>query len=106
MEGNNTKRYALHLELDNHASEALVVILKNPSRATTQVSDKTVFNVSNYIYKNQNKHEALRNIGSIFIVNLMPHYQTQCICCKTNTSTLWIRKILKQLIPCADKLIP
>jgi len=76
MEGTSTKRYALHLELDNNASDSLLVILKNPSRATNQISDKTVFNVSNYIYKNNKTHTALSYVGSISIVNLMPQYQT------------------------------
>ena len=88
MEGSNTKRYALYLELDNSASEPLLVILKNPSRATTQISDKTVYNVSNYIYKNHNKHEALKSIGSISIVNLMPHYQTHSHLLQKQSKTL------------------
>jgi hypothetical protein len=70
------KRYWLSLEIDEKKSDGIVVILKNPSRANKLISDKTVFNVSNYIFKNREKYAALRNIGKIIIVNLMPNYLT------------------------------
>jgi hypothetical protein len=37
------KRLWLSLNIDKSATESLLVILKNPSRATKDISDKTVF---------------------------------------------------------------
>ena len=70
------KRYWLRLGIDKNKEEDIVVILKNPSRANDKVSDKTVFNVCNYIYRNQKTYSALKNIRSIIILNLIPYYQT------------------------------
>jgi hypothetical protein len=50
--------------------------MKNPSRATLEVSDKTVFNVCNYIFLNKNDRAELKNIGKIIILNLIPFYET------------------------------
>ncbi len=76
LEKTNTKRYWLKLEFDESKKEAVGVILKNPSRATKEVSDKTVYNVSSYIYRNGIKYPEFKNVGSIIILNLIPHYQT------------------------------
>ncbi len=76
LEKTDTKRYWLKLEFDQSKKESIVCILKNPSRADMEVSDKTVYNVSSYIYRNRIKHPELKNVGSIIILNLMPHYQT------------------------------
>ena len=76
LEKTDDKRFWLKLQIDESKKESIVVILKNPSRANKTVSDKTVYNVSSYIYHNQDKYEALKDIGSIIILNLMPHYQT------------------------------
>jgi len=73
---NNTKRYWLTLGIDNIKREKIIIILKNPSRATKDISDKTVFNVTNYIYKNRNTNRLLKNIGTIVILNLIPNYET------------------------------
>lgn len=70
------KRYWLKLVFDETKKESIVIILKNPSRANKEISDKTVYNVSSYIYKNRSKHSVLKDIGSIIILNLIPHYQT------------------------------
>jgi len=70
------KRYWLNLEINNTKDENIIVILKNPSRADLKISDKTVYNVSNYIYRNREKYTELKNIGSITILNLMPNYET------------------------------
>jgi len=70
------KRYWLNLKLDNSKQESITIILKNPSRANKEISDKTVYNVANYIFKNQNRYQELRNIGNITILNLIPYYQT------------------------------
>lgn len=76
LENTDAKRYWLKLEFDESKNESIVVILKNPSRANKEVSDKTVFNVSSYIYKNRNKYPEFQDIGSIVILNLIPNYQT------------------------------
>jgi hypothetical protein len=70
------KRYWLHLKIDSEKKDTIVVLLKNPSRADQNISDKTVFNVCNYIYRNREKYEVLKNIGNILILNLIPHYCT------------------------------
>lgn len=72
----NGKRYWLNLEIDKNKSDGITVILKNPSRADKSISDKTVFNVSNYIYRNRQKYSELKNVGNITILNLMPNYLT------------------------------
>lgn len=76
LEKTDTKRYWLKLVFDESKNDSIVVILKNPSRANNEVSDKTVFNVSSYIYKNRNKYPEFQDIGSIIILNLIPNYQT------------------------------
>lgn len=76
LDKTDSKRYWLKLVFDESKAESIVIILKNPSRADKMVSDKTVYNVCNYIFKNRNKYTELRNIGSITILNLIPHYQT------------------------------
>ncbi|MBC5842620.1 DUF1643 domain-containing protein [Flavobacterium sp. F-380] len=70
------KRYWLELTINNDCTENIIVIMKNPSRATLEVSDKTVFNVCNYIFKNKNDRAELKNIGKIIILNLIPFYET------------------------------
>ncbi len=70
------KRFWLELTLNKECTENIIVIMKNPSRATLEVSDKTVFNVCNYIFKNKNDSEELKNVGKIIILNLIPFYET------------------------------
>lgn len=70
------KRYWLELTINNDCTENIVVIMKNPSRATLEVSDKTVFNVCNYIFLNKNDRPELKNIRKIIILNLIPFYET------------------------------
>jgi len=76
LEKTDTKRYWLKLVFDATKNETLVVVLKNPSRANKEVSDKTVFNVSSYIYKNRDKYPEFKGVGTIVILNLIPNYQT------------------------------
>ena len=76
LEKTDSKRYWLELVFDESKKESLVVLLKNPSRANKELSDKTVYNVSSYIYKNRNKYPEFKDIGTIIILNLIPHYQT------------------------------
>ncbi len=76
LEKADDKRFWLKLLINESKSESIIVILKNPSRANKEVSDKTVYNVSNYIFRNQERYDVLKNVGSIIILNLMPHYQT------------------------------
>ncbi len=70
------KRLWLSLTIDTNQKESLIVILKNPSRATKDISDKTVFNVTSYVHKNKDKLKQFKNIGEIIILNLIPFYQT------------------------------
>jgi hypothetical protein len=70
------KRLWLSLQIDSNAKESLVVILKNPSRATKDISDKTILTVTSYVFKNKNKYPVLKKIGTIIIINLIPFYQT------------------------------
>lgn len=70
------KRLWLSLKIDKSATESLLIILKNPSRATKDLSDKTVFTVTNYVYRNREKYPAFKSIGTVIIVNLIPFYET------------------------------
>jgi len=77
LKSEHGKRYWLKLEIDKEKTEGIMVILKNPSRANELISDKTVYNVSNYIYRNRKNYTELRNVGTITILNLMPNYLTE-----------------------------
>lgn len=70
------KRYWLKLVFDESKKESIACILKNPSRANKEVSDKTVYNVCNYIYRNGDKYSEFKDVGTIVILNLIPYYQT------------------------------
>jgi len=76
LDKTDTKRYWLNLNIDDTKDESIIVILKNPSRANETISDKTVFNVTNYIYKNRDTNPLLENIGNVIILNLIPYYET------------------------------
>ena len=91
------KRYWLKLIIDNSKNESIIVILKNPSRATKDISDKTVFNVTNYIYKNAGKYKQLKNIGTIIILNLIPNYETYSEKLLSITSGITDKKNLKTI---------
>lgn len=77
LKSGNGKRYWLNLKIDENKTDGITIILKNPSRADENVSDKTVYNVSSYIYKNREKYSEFKNIGEITILNLMPNYMTE-----------------------------
>jgi len=70
------KRLWLSLNIDSNLKDSLLVILKNPSRATKDISDKTVFTVTTYVHKNREKYPQFKNIGTVIILNLIPFYQT------------------------------
>lgn len=53
----------------------MIILLKNPSRTTKNISDKTVFTVTNYINKNQDPFNELKNIGTVMILNFIPFYK-------------------------------
>ncbi len=84
----NGKRYFLELEFEKRRSESIVVILKNPSKATDEYSDHTVNRVSNYIYQNRDNYDVLRNVGKVIILNLTPFYETYSHKLKDLTETL------------------
>ena len=73
----NGKRYWLTLQIAKNKTDGISVILKNPSRANKIISDKTVFNVSNYIHRNRKKYAVFKNVREITILNLMPFYMTE-----------------------------
>ncbi|MBK7445949.1 MAG: DUF1643 domain-containing protein [Ignavibacteria bacterium] len=70
------KRLWLSITTDKNLKDTVLVILKNPSRATKDISDKTVYNVTSFIYKNSKKFKQLKNTGEIVILNLIPFYET------------------------------
>lgn len=70
------KRFWLRLDFVEQGTKLIGVVLKNPSRATGEVSDKTVFNVTSYIFKNRNTNPLLRGVGGVVILNLIPDYET------------------------------
>lgn len=76
LDKTDNKRFLLKLLIDESKTESIIVVLKNPSRADEMVSDKTVYNVLNYVYRNRNKYDVFNNVKSIIILNLIPHYQT------------------------------
>lgn len=103
LDKTHNKRFWLKLLIDESKTESIAVVLKNPSRADEMVSDKTVYNVLNYIYRNRNKYDVFSNVKSIIILNLIPYYQTYSkelksmkseIVCQDNLDT--IRKITSQ----------
>ena len=98
-----TKRYWLNLEIDPTKQEGIIIILKNPSRANLVISDKTVFNVSNYIYRNGAKYDVLKNIGNITIVNLIPNYQTYSDQLKSMNDDLIDRKNMEVISDLCQK---
>ncbi|HPS57632.1 MAG TPA: DUF1643 domain-containing protein [Spirochaetota bacterium] len=70
------KRLWLTLTIDETKKESIIVILKNPSRATKDISDKTVYTVSTYIHRNRLKFKQFKKIGTVIILNLIPYYET------------------------------
>lgn len=72
----NNKRYWLELTIDKKFTEKIIIILKNPSRATLEESDKTVNTVVQYINKNRKKIPELNRIGKVLILNLIPFFET------------------------------
>ncbi len=92
-----TKRYWLKLTIDNSKTDKIIVILKNPSRATKDISDKTVFTVTNYIQKNSQCYKCLNNAGKITIVNLIPVYETDSSLLRTMPNDLFDEKNLNTI---------
>jgi hypothetical protein len=76
LKTHENKRYWLKLVIDEQKEESIVVILKNPSKAKNEISDKTVNTVCKYIYLNQENYFDLKNIANIIILNLIPDYLT------------------------------
>ena len=71
----DSKRFWLKLIIDESKTESNVVIVKNPGRAKKQVSYKTVYNVTSYIYQNRDKYDAFKGIESVVLRNLIPKYK-------------------------------
>ena len=91
------KRLWLTLTIDETKNESIIVILKNPSRATKDISDKTVFTVTKYIYNNRSKYKQLKDIGTVIILNLIPFYETYSEKLVANSSGIIDRENLKTI---------
>ncbi len=76
IESKGNKRYALIVTVDSHKPETLVVIQKNPSKATEHISDLTINRVIQFIKKNVNNHPLLDRCGKIIFMNLISIYET------------------------------
>jgi hypothetical protein len=59
-------RYLLVAEFDNDNIEAVAIIMKNPSKANKEKSDKTVNNVLEVAYR--------EGFGKVYILNLYSYY--------------------------------
>lgn len=70
------KRYFLLIKLLGGGNESVVVIMKNPSKATESISDYTVNNVIKYLYEKKKTESCLKNLGTIVILNIFPFYKT------------------------------
>lgn len=92
---NENKRLWLSLTIDKNCNETIVVILKNPSRATKDISDKTVSNVTKYIHNNRNKYSQFKSVGTIIILNLIPYYETYSNQLLLSTNNIIDKKNLK-----------
>ena len=90
--GDNGKRYLLLIKILGGGSESVVVIMKNPSKATENISDYTVNNVIKYIYEKKNTEACLKNVGTIIILNLIPIYKTDSSKLETCNSGIWDEK--------------
>lgn len=91
----NGKRYFLELEFDKNKSQSVVIILKNPSKATDEFSDHTVNRVSNYIFQNRQKYDVFSRVGKIIILNLTPIYETVSSKLKDLTDSIVEKRNLK-----------
>jgi hypothetical protein len=77
IDAQHNKRYSLELIIDNEKTETIIVIMKNPSKATKEISDATINRVSTFIHNNVNQNLVLNNVGKIVILNLIPYYETE-----------------------------
>ena len=97
------KRLWLSLNIDDNLKESILVILKNPSRATKDISDKTVFNVCNYIHKNKLKYPQFKNIGIIIILNLIPFYETYAELLATSNLEIVDKENMQTIVDLSSK---
>lgn len=66
IDDSTNSRYLLEVDLDNNNEEAVAVIMKNPSKANKDKSDKTINNVLEVAYRER--------FGKVFILNLYSYY--------------------------------
>ena len=71
LEPNGTRRYKLLINLNNSFQNKLLVIMMNPGKANTNISDRTVNFIINHIYSNNNQFR----INKIIITNLYVYYE-------------------------------
>lgn len=70
------KRNCLNFKISKIEKRNIIVILKNHTRVMGDISHKTIFTFINNIHKNRFNCEALKNVGCIPIVNLVPYFET------------------------------
>lgn len=75
IDRDNNRRFLLSIPLKKETKNSLLVILKNPSCATTRECDVTINRIINYVYKNKSNY-LLKGIDKIQIVNLFACYET------------------------------
>jgi hypothetical protein len=75
IDTNYNRRFRLSIPLSTEDKNSLVVILKNPSCATTNECDVTINRIVNYIALNKT-NPMLKEIDKIEIVNLFAYYET------------------------------
>ncbi len=75
IDTNENRRFLLSIPLSTEAKNSLLVILKNPSCATTNECDVTINRIVNYVTLNKT-NPLLKEIDKIQIVNLFAYYET------------------------------
>ena len=70
------RRYSLEILLKPPGNQTWLVIQKNPSKASAQVSDHTINRVLNYLHRNRERYKALKLIRKVVFLNLLPWYET------------------------------
>lgn len=75
IDSSYNRRFLLSIPLSAEAKNSLLVILKNPSCATTIECDVTINRIINYVELNKT-NPLLKKIDKIEIVNLFAYYET------------------------------
>ena len=73
-QGRADRRYSITIDFEEPVNQRVLVILKNPSKATKTISDKTVSNVTSYF--THHRQSKFRDCQGLEILNIFPHYET------------------------------